>query len=79
MILHCKLHLFILVDGVDRELPVSILHCEEVRRRLHLGTEGWSLVVGVGDLLQEAVNLSQGESIVKSLQRTNVGSPIFSN
>ena len=48
-----------------------------VRRVLHRGAGSGSPVVVVGDLLQEVVHLSEGESVVQSLQRSDAWSPVL--
>ena len=49
------------------------------RGRLQLGAQGRGLVVGVRDLLQEAVHLPQGQRVVERLQGPDVGGPVLAN
>ena len=50
-----------------------------VRRVLHRGAGSGSPVVVVGDLLQEVVHLSEGESIVQSFQWSDTGCSVLTN
>ena len=50
-----------------------------VRRVLHRGAGSGSPVVVVGDLLQEVVHLSEGESVVQSLQWSDTGCSVLTN
>ena len=44
-----------------------------------LGTEVRCLIVSIGDLLKEVIDLSERQGVVESLQRPYVGCPVFSN
>ena len=50
-----------------------------VRRVLHRGAGSGSPVVVVGDLLQEVVHLSEGESVVQSLQWSDTRCSVLTN
>ena len=52
-------------------------HARVLRGSLGLRTEVWSLVIGVGDVLEEAVHLSERQRVVQRLKRPDVGRPIL--